>query len=149
MRQIARPDWTLIEPCHGGALLSRCANRFFPARRLDLRFLAGALFTYVGLAVLDVWWGAKKPGHHSRHLGSPGVVRVVEATYVTLVVVPCTFLLFPVFVLLFTGPVMLGGLWRKGPYWRHKLPNPFERWKESDDEVEWQTSKWDYAFLRP
>jgi hypothetical protein len=50
-------------------------------------------------------------------------------------------LLFPLYVLLFTGPVMLGGLWRKGPYWRHKLPNPFERWKESVDEEEWQDLK--------
>ena len=107
----------------------------------DIRFLLGALFTYVGLALLDVWWGTKKPVHHSRHLRLPRWVRVVEATYVTLVVIPCTFLLFPVFVLLFTGPVMLGGLWRKGPYWRNKLPNAFEGRKESEDEEEWQDFK--------
>ena len=130
---------TLIERAHVALYLLVALTAFCLLSVLDPRFLLAALLTYVGLALLNVWWGTKKPVNHTRHLRLPRWVRVVEATYVTLVVIPCTFLLFPLYVLLFTGPVMLGGLWRKGPYWRHKLPNPFERRKESEDE--WQDFK--------
>jgi hypothetical protein len=36
---------------------------------------------------------------------------------------------------------MLGGVWRKGPYWRHKLPYSLARRKKSEDEEEWQDFK--------
>ena len=132
---------TLIERAFVVLSLLVALTGFSLLATLDPRFLLGALFTYVGLALLNVWWDTKKPVHHTRHLRLPRWVRVLEATYVTLVIIPCTFLLFPVYVLLFTGPVMLGGLWRKGPYWRRKPPSPSERRKESEDEEEWQDFK--------